>query len=134
MSVVNSTWHDEALVPSEELVAPLSDAKDPPASDVMVEAIQPPQKTFIRRAAAGLMSAWEWCFGVVSMIVILAFLATMPILNLMSLGYLLEVSGRIARTGKFTQGFVGIRKAARIGSIVAGAWLMFLPLRLLSNA
>ncbi|QDU77177.1 hypothetical protein Pan97_42390 [Bremerella volcania] len=134
MSVVNSTWHDEALVPSEELVAPIDEACPGHDSETLVEAAQPPKKNIVWRIADGLMSAWEWCFGVVSMIVILAFLATVPILNLMSLGYLLEVSGRIARTGKFTQGFVGIRKAARIGSIVAGAWLMFLPLRLLSDA
>ena len=68
------------------------------------------------------------------MIVLLAVLATIPLLNLMSLGYLLEVSGRIARSGKFSAGFVGIRPAARIGSMVLGAWLMFLPLRLLSDA
>lgn len=134
MSVVNSTWHDEALVPAEELIAAFDDSTDTAASDIQAEAAQPPQKNILWRFAAGLMSAGEWCFGVVSMVVILAFLATVPILNLMSLGYLLEVSGRIARTGKFTQGFVGIRKAARIGSIVAGAWLMFLPLRLLSDA
>jgi len=134
MAVVNSTWHDEALVPAEELIAPLNADNQSTSTEVPVEAAQPPQKNIVWRATHGLMSAGEWCFGVVSMIVILAFLATVPILNLMSLGYLLEVSGRIARTGKFTQGFVGIRKAARIGSIVAGAWLMFLPLRLLSDA
>lgn len=97
------------------------------------QALQNQRQQVMVRVAAGLLSAGDWCFGVLSMIVILAFLATIPILNLMSLGYLLEVGGRIARTGKFTQGFVGIRKASRIGSIVAGAWLMFLPLRLLSD-
>lgn len=138
MSVVNSTWHDEALVPSEglpeELVASLDDAPEGAVDQDLIEADSPPQRNIVGRIVQGLMSAWEWSFGVVSMIVILAFLATVPILNLMSLGYLLEVSGRIVRTGKFTQGFVGIRKAARIGSIVAGTWLMFLPLRLLSDA
>lgn len=137
MSVVNSTWHEEELVRAEEpgeLVVPLDRLPEGSVSETPSPSAQPPQKNVFWRVADGLMSAWEWCFGVVSMIVILAFLATVPILNLMSLGYLLEVSGRIARTGKFTQGFVGIRKAARIGSIVAGAWLMFLPLRLLSDA
>jgi len=134
MSVVNSTWHDEATVPAEELVNPLDPSSEVSPPEAPPATAQPPQKNIFWRMAAGLMSAWEWCFGALSMIVILAFLATVPILNLMSLGYLLEVSGRIARTGKFTAGFVGIRKAARIGSIVAGAWLMFLPLRLLSGA
>lgn len=133
MSVVNSTWHAEELVPAEEFGYSI----DTDVNESLVPsetAAQPPRKNGFRQFGAGLLSAGEWCFGVMSMIVILAFLATVPILNLMSLGYLLEVSGRIARTGKFSKGFVGIRKAARIGSIVAGAWLMFLPLRLLSDA
>src|SRR5262245_42125668 len=49
-----------------------------------------------------LCSALEWLFGVFSMIVGLSILAVVPIAQLASLGYLLEVSGRIARTGKLS--------------------------------
>src|SRR5688500_3432033 len=38
--------------------------------------------------------AAEWLFGGLSLLVGLAFLATIPVANLLSLGYLLEVSGR----------------------------------------
>ncbi|WP_146118473.1 hypothetical protein [Blastopirellula marina] len=133
MSVVNSAWKTKDLV----LTQPgLSGSGLIPEESGMAatESAAIPGSNIAVRVAAGLLRLWEWCFGAISMIVILAFLATIPILNLMSLGYLLEVGGRIARTGKFTQGFIGIRKAARIGSIAVGAWLMFLPLRLLSDA
>lgn len=80
-----------------------------------------------------LFAAAEWLFGAISLLVGLAVLATIPIANLLSLGYLLEVSGRIARTGKFSQGFVGMWKAARIGSIILGTWLTLWPLRAMSD-
>ncbi|WP_147274308.1 hypothetical protein [Bremerella cremea] len=133
MSTANSAWDTKERLLSQPRMSPggIVSAEPVWATEATV---CPPQASLLVRAATGFMSLWEWCFGAISMIVILAFLATVPILNLMSLGYLLEVGGRIARTGQFTQGFIGIRKAARIGSIVAGTWLMFLPLRLLSDA
>ena len=72
-------------------------------------------------------------FGLASMIVGLAIMATVPILQLVSLGYLLEVSGRIVRTGRVREGFIGIRPAARAGSIVLGVWLLLWPVRLVSS-
>lgn len=69
-------------------------------------------------------SAIDWLFGVMSLIGGLAILATFPIVNLLSLGYLLEVSGRVAQSGRLRDGFVGVRKAAQVGSIVLGVWLL----------
>jgi hypothetical protein len=57
----------------------------------------------------------------------LAVLATIPVLQLLSLGYLLEVSGRVARTGSLRRGFVGMRQAARLGRIAVGMGLLMLP-------
>jgi len=81
----------------------------------------------------GIASLFEWFFGVATLIVGLAFLATYPVLQFLSLGYLLEAGGRIARSGRLRDGFIGVRKAARVGSIVLGTWLMLLPLRLVSS-
>jgi hypothetical protein len=39
----------------------------------------------------------------------------------------------VARTGRLRDGFVGVRKAARVGRIVVGCWLVLLPLRLVSS-
>jgi len=85
------------------------------------------------RIGAAVGSAWEWCFGMVSLLIGLAVLASIPVLSFLSLGYLLEVSGRVARTGSFRQGFVGVRKAARIGGVALGTWLLMIPLRFLSD-
>jgi hypothetical protein len=80
-----------------------------------------------------IASAGEWVFGVVSLILGLAVLAAVPLLQFLSLGYLLEAGGRIARTGRLRDGFIGVRPAARAGGIVLGVWLMLLPVRLASS-
>jgi hypothetical protein len=81
----------------------------------------------------GTCSVCEWCFGLASLFVFLSVLAAIPILQFLSLGYLLEASGRVARTGKLRTGFIGVRIAARAGALVLGTWLMLLPLRLVSS-
>lgn len=92
----------------------------------------------VRRGIVGrtwqlVCSVFEWCFGALTLIVGLSFLAAIPIVQFLSLGYLLESSGRIARTGRLRDGFIGVRRAARVGGIVLGAWLMLLPLRLIGS-
>jgi hypothetical protein len=82
-----------------------------------------------RGFAAGL----AWLFGLASIIGGLALLASIPIVQFLSLGYLLEVSGRISRHGRIRDGFIGIPKAARMGSLVLGTWLMLLPIRFVSD-
>lgn len=72
----------------------------------------------------------EWLFGGIGIIVGLALLAAIPILQFLSLGYLLEVAGRVARTGRLRDGFIGYCQAARLTGIVAGIWIVLLPLRL----
>ncbi len=78
-------------------------------------------------------SGIEWLFGLASVIAGLALLASIPIAQFLSLGYLLEVSGRITRTGKLREGFIGVRPAARLGSILLGTWLMLWPIRFVSS-
>lgn len=75
----------------------------------------------------------HWCFGLLSLIIILSVLATIPVVQFLSLGYLLEAGGRVARTGKIRRGFIGISDAARVGSIALGVFLTMLPIRLLSS-
>ena len=104
----------------------LGDARQPGGQSAPLETSP---RAWPWRAAAAVGSAWEWLFGTVSLIGGLALLATIPVLQLLSLGYLLEVSGRVARTGQLRSGPIGVRKAARVGSIVLGVWLFFWPLR-----
>ncbi len=60
-------------------------------------------------------------------------LAATPIAQFLSFGYLLEASGRVARSGRLRDGFVGIRKASRLGSIIVGVHLCLGPLLVLSS-
>jgi hypothetical protein len=75
----------------------------------------------------------EWAFGFVTLFVGLAVLAALPVLQFLSLGYLLEASGRVARTGRMRDGFVGVRKAARVGGVVLGTFLVTLPVWFVSD-
>ena len=105
-----------------------------PCMSVPVEVVP---RVFSRGPLRWLWRTWhqaaavvEWCLGVAALVLGLALLSAIPGFFVLSLGYLLEVTGRIGRTGKISAGFVGVRKAARIGSILLGAWLWLLPLRL----
>jgi hypothetical protein len=86
-----------------------------------------------RRIAGGIGLAWECLFGSVALLLILAILAAMPVLQFLSLGYLLEAGGRIARTGRLRAGFFGARRAAQLGTMVLGTTLVLLPVQLVSS-
>lgn len=125
-----------ASVPPVVIEAPLESA--PPVRVFGAEVIEErvavvDERGFLGKSWGFVGSACEWLFGVASLWVGLAFLATFPVLQFLSLGYLLEVSGRIARTGRIRDGFIGVRKAARIGSFALGTWLVLWPLRFLSD-
>lgn len=71
----------------------------------------------------------EWSFGFITMLVLLAFIAVIPILNFVSLGYLVQMGANIASTGKLTDGLVGIKKSAILGRMALGSWLCFWPVK-----
>jgi hypothetical protein len=79
-----------------------------------------------------LCKTLEWLFGLASVVGCLAVLSAVPLVQFVSLGYLLEASARVARSGKLRHGFIDMPKFARIGSMVFGTWIMLLPLRFLS--
>lgn len=81
----------------------------------------------VRAAVRGLASAVDWLFGVASLLLGLSILAALPIAQFLSLGYLLEASGRVARTGRIRDGLIGVRRAARVGGMIAGMWLLLWP-------
>ena len=110
-------------------------AYPPPLPDSLESDGTPPPlpvrrgRSDIRTLFAGI----EWLFGLACLIGGLAILASIPILQFLSLGYLLESGGRVAQSGRFRDGFIGIRIAARIGGIVLASWLFLLPIRLIAD-
>lgn len=135
---MNSTVEAElvselSLVESAAPVETVSAAVGRGSADDVVRATLVDERWWPRRAVSALRNVMEWFFGCAALVVGLAILATIPVLQFLSLGYLLEASGRIARTGRLRDGFVGVRKAARIGGFALGVWLCLWPLRILST-
>ena len=78
----------------------------------------------------------SWCvarsFGLASLVVMLALIATLPVLQFISLGYLFEVQGRLARGNPGQFGLMGLGPASRLGSLALGTWISLLPIRFLT--
>lgn len=90
-------------------------------------------KSLLSWPVRAVCSCCDWCFGLASLLIGLALLATIPIVQFLTLGYLLEAGARIARTGRLRSGFIGIRQTSRIGSIALGTWLLLWPARFVSD-
>lgn len=110
-----------------------------PASTEWVKAELVAEPTVCARRAwpvrlwRGFASACDWTFGVVSLVIGLSILAALPGFQFLSLGYLLEASGRVTRTGRLRAGLFGVRKASRLSSILLGAWLSILPFAIVAS-
>lgn len=72
-------------------------------------------------------------FGVVSLVLLLAVVAAIPILNFLALGYLLEAEGNVARSGRLRSGNPLFRLAPRVGSIALGIFLWLIPLQIMAS-
>ncbi|MFN9717768.1 MAG: hypothetical protein ACK58L_03680 [Planctomycetota bacterium] len=66
-------------------------------------------------------------FGTVSLILILAILAAIPGLNILTLGYLVEPQRRVALSGRLRDGFPMLALAPRLGMIVFVSGLLLIP-------
>ncbi|WP_165250438.1 hypothetical protein [Paludisphaera soli] len=85
------------------------------------------------RLARGVGRTAGGLFGLVSLVLGLAVLASTPVLQFLSLGYLLEASGRVARTGRLRDGVFGVRLAGRVGGIALGTLVSMIPLWLVGS-
>ena len=121
----------------EVVDAELLDAPAELGTPIPAEILEEPQlvddRGWLRRIWGAIGSGAEWLFGAGSLVLALSFLASYPLLQMLSLGYLLEASGRVARSGRLRDGFFGVRKAARLGGVFFGVWLMLWPLRFASK-
>lgn len=104
---------------------PLS-SEVPMAQAPAVAAPAPPRHGFWQRLGSG----GDWLLGFIALVGLLAACSVLPALNFLSLGYLLHVSGSVARRGRLRDGFIGVRKASVLGTIALGTWLILWPARL----
>jgi len=85
------------------------------------------------RLARGLGAGIGRLFGLASLVLGLAVLASTPVLQFLSLGYLLESSARVARTGRLRDGVFGVRLAGRVGGMAVGTAVSMVPLWLIAS-
>ena len=140
-SFVPDAFLDDEVLSSEEawILPPATDAWEPEATtggatpsanDGRLPACPVPW----RRPLAFLMWSFQLLFGLGSLIFLLSVIAAVPVVNLFALGYLLEVEGRVARSGRLRDAFPLIRVAPRIGSIALGVYVWTVLLRLLASS
>lgn len=72
-------------------------------------------------------------FAFVSLFLMLAIVAAVPLLNFYVLGAFLDVEGRLGKSGRFRDGFPLLRIAPRVVILSAGIWFFLLPLRFLAS-
>ena len=105
-----------------------------PQEDVNTAAASPPPATpaptpqATRGGPLALLArAWTGACGAVGLLACLAVLAAVPVLQLMTLGWLLEAEGRLGRTGSLRGALPGVERAARIGSALLGVLVVSVP-------
>ena len=108
-------------------------AEMPVAEIVLAELAPVEAPRGIRRLARGAYWTCEQIIGLAALVAGLAFLAAIPGLQFISLGYLLEASGRMVRERRWSAGLIGFSPAARLGTIALATWLLSLPLRVIAG-
>ena len=72
-------------------------------------------------------------FGTVCLVLMLAVLAAIPGLNLLTLGYMLDGQKRVALSGRLREGFPLMSLAPRLGCVAFFVLLFLLPIRILAT-
>lgn len=93
----------------------------------------PQYKSWVFRCGQWVGTKANFLFGLSAMTLLLAVVANIPVLQLLSFGYLLESSGRVSRTGKFRSGFPGLRQASVIARGLLGTLICLAPLMIVAN-
>ena len=94
----------------------------------------PPFPHLLRHPLKAGYWIFEVLFGIVSLFAMLAFLAAIPVVNFLALGYMLEAEGRVARTGKLRYAMPLLPLAPKLGGIAFGVWFWWWVVRLVADA
>jgi hypothetical protein len=110
-----------------------STTKSPPVDTSPIPLIEermgPGRFPGIRRPFRSLIWIVHLGFGTVCLILVLAILAAIPGLNILTLGYLIDPQRRVAESGRLRDGFPLMVLAPRLGIIVFFSILMLIPIR-----
>ncbi|MCA9138996.1 MAG: DUF4013 domain-containing protein [Planctomycetales bacterium] len=89
------------------------------------------RRSLIGRCVSGVTWLITSLFCIASLIGCLAVLTAIPIVQLIALGYLLDVAGRLAAGGKFRDSLPHLHSAGKIGLVVVAVFVGSLPVQLL---
>jgi len=80
--------------------------------------------------------AWLVTFsaGGLTLLILVAVLAAIPVLNLLALGWMLDAEGRVARSGRLRDGLPWLRVVPRLGVVAIGVWTWLLVVRRVAAA
>ena len=67
------------------------------------------------------------------LVVMLALAASIPVVNIVAFGYMMDVQGRVARTGRFRSAFLLLPAAQRLGGVLLAVWLWLWPVQFLAS-
>lgn len=112
---------------------PADDYLDPSQVETVAESTGQILYRLLRRGIVRVFSGIEWLLGATVLTIALAVLASLPVGQFLSLGYMLQAGARVARSGRFRDGFIGIRLAARLGGALAACYVWFVPVRVVSS-
>jgi len=91
------------------------------------------KRSWFRRSLSGLAWAIQSVFETLSLFTILAVMTAVPLIQLISFGYLLDVAGKLTNGAKVSEAVRWRAAAGRIGLAVLALILLGLPIRLLTH-
>lgn len=115
---------DSGTAPAIDISAP----RESPQTDTT-----PPVKTIPRRVAEFTGGCIVGLFSLASLVFCLAILAAIPIVQLITLGYLLDVAGGLASGKELRRSLPHLRAAGKIGLVVSAVFLAALPVQTLAH-
>lgn len=115
---------------SNESLAVLSKREQTSQVSPIEEKLGPGKFPGIWKPIRSLLWFLHVSFGTACLVLILAILAAIPGLNILTLGYLIDPQKRVAQTGQLRNGFPLMVLAPRLGVIVFFSILFLIPVRL----
>lgn len=98
-----------------------------------IVATGPPKAGRVRRMFRWAILWTTRIFNYASLVMLLSVCAAIPVVQLITLGYLLRVAGRIANGSTVGESLTGITQAGKIGLGVVALYVASIPTQVLSN-
>ena len=130
----------------DKLVPPVETTASVPAGDWSESAVRrsgcsrsdltelPSMPSLSKQPLQGMGWLARLALRLVILVGLVAMVASIPVVNIFALGYLFEMQGRVARTGKVRSALYLLPAAERVGGILLGVWLWLLPIQFLAAA